>query len=292
MSWYFSKAAASALLQAGCSVTESCAESNQTSIADLCSWLAKTMEASPPSQSGMTLEHSKGMRGVAKLTSLVRDSHVSPFRMQGLEKAKTTTATFGPIQGELLAKFDLDTSFWKTFHPLLSISEEYSPQTWPNSAMIVGTELYRLQMSADLIKESVGGLWLEPDTVDSPNGKRWPTPTASDWKGGTKAKRKDTGKPRLCRLDHCLEPYEGGKLSPDYVEWLMGVPIGWTSLEPLKETKLIPWSEDPGRGKVKRTGANHPHRKERLKALGNGQVPLQAFSAWKLFSKDFRNEEA
>jgi hypothetical protein len=33
----------------------------------------------------------------------------------------------------------------------------------------------------------------------------------------------------------------GGQLNPDWVEWLMGVPIGWTSLEPLSADRYCGW---------------------------------------------------
>jgi len=37
----------------------------------------------------------------------------------------------------------------------------------------------------------------------------------------------------------------GGQLNPDWVEWLMGWPIGWTSLEPLTKLLWLDWSIDP-----------------------------------------------
>lgn len=33
----------------------------------------------------------------------------------------------------------------------------------------------------------------------------------------------------------------GGQLNPRWVEWLMGWPIGWTSLEPLATDKYQEW---------------------------------------------------
>jgi hypothetical protein len=31
----------------------------------------------------------------------------------------------------------------------------------------------------------------------------------------------------------------GGKLNPDWVEWLMGWPLGWTDLKPLEMDKCL-----------------------------------------------------
>lgn len=39
------------------------------------------------------------------------------------------------------------------------------------------------------------------------------------------------------------EKQEGGALNPDWVEWLMGWPIGWTALEPLATDRFRKWLE-------------------------------------------------
>ena len=36
---------------------------------------------------------------------------------------------------------------------------------------------------------------------------------------------------------HLSRGWTGGKLNPDWVEWLMGWPIGWTELKPLETVK-------------------------------------------------------
>lgn len=106
-----------------------------------------------------------------------------------------------------------------------------------------------------------------------------------------------------------------GSLNPDWVEWLMGWPIGWSSLEPLTELRWLDWSVDPAdveceydsaddsdytfprTNKRLPAGASRPtkpmigrvtrkvaHRIVRLKALGNGQVPGVAATAWRLLT--------
>jgi hypothetical protein len=86
-----------------------------------------------------------------------------------------------------------------------------------------------------------------------------------------------------------------GALSPDWVEWLMGWPIGWTSLDPLPaenfaewQTKIDAgewWRDDPSLKRssgelVPRTTPGVPNRAKRLRAIGNGQVPSCAALAW------------
>jgi hypothetical protein len=54
-----------------------------------------------------------------------------------------------------------------------------------------------------------------------------PTPVARDWrsgKGKTQAERGRSAGPSLAEVS-------GGQLNPQWVEWLMGFPTGWTDLE-------------------------------------------------------------
>jgi hypothetical protein len=58
----------------------------------------------------------------------------------------------------------------------------------------------------------------------------WPTPTAHNAKEFASPSEGQRNTPTLA--------WEaGGKLNPQWVEWLMGVPIGWTDLEPLAMDK-------------------------------------------------------
>jgi hypothetical protein len=80
------------------------------------------------------------------------------------------------------------------------------------------------------------GLWPTPAVFgnhnreyDTPNGKNrlglstavklWPTPTASDATGGPGNGGRDGGEN--------LRTVVGGQLNMDWVDWLMGSPIGW-----------------------------------------------------------------
>ena len=71
----------------------------------------------------------------------------------------------------------------------------------------------------------------------------WPTPTARDYKGPC------WNTPARDCLDHAVKrgetknktypkpPEDGGRLNPNWVEWLMGYPTGWTALD-ASETPL------------------------------------------------------
>jgi len=68
----------------------------------------------------------------------------------------------------------------------------------------------------------------------------WPTPAARDWKGPS------VNTPARDCLDFAVErgatkhktypppPIPGGKLNPEFVEWLMGFPVGWTDCDALE----------------------------------------------------------
>jgi hypothetical protein len=71
-----------------------------------------------------------------------------------------------------------------------------------------------------------------------------------------------------------------GSLSPDWVSWLMGIPIGWTSLEPLAEEDYDEWFQAQMDGTwwqeergLPRVATGIKDRVNRLKCLGNGIVP-------------------
>jgi len=60
--------------------------------------------------------------------------------------------------------------------------------------------------------------------------KIWPTPVQSMHKGSSPASltRKDGQDRSHDQLDHAVMTANGGQLNPQWVEWLMGWPLGWT----------------------------------------------------------------
>lgn len=90
-----------------------------------------------------------------------------------------------------------------------------------------------------------------------------------------------------------VTPSNKGQLSPDWTEWLMGWPVGWTDLKPLSPEAVARWKEamlngtywavDPADlpkdhpGYLSRLTEDGTLRAHRLKAIGNGQVPMCVF---------------
>jgi len=121
--------------------------------------------------------------------------------------------------------------------------------------------------------------------------KQWPTPAASEGRQGYQD-RTNGKKGSQESLTTVTVNYEGGRdkvsgqLNPDWVEWLMGWPIGWTSMNGITELDWRDWSVDPAdESEVPRVATGIKHRVGRLKAIGNGQVPQVAAMAWRILSK-------
>lgn len=133
---------------------------------------------------------------------------------------------------ERACKFVPGGSFWKTCRDLfLTGSSELSSVTWPSSGMMLDGRCWELTRPAPRTKEKDGSLW--------------PTLTASQ-RGATTAERNAK---RLggVSLESALARWESpknrkngpgvhGGLNPNFLEWFMGFPTGWTERK-LSETR-------------------------------------------------------
>lgn len=102
----------------------------------------------------------------------------------------------------------------------------------------------------------------------------WPTPLSNASTGPGRQGREGGDN---------LQTAAQGRLNPDWVEWLMSWPIGWSSLEPMKEFVWLDWSRDPADcpdRTIPRVSTGIKDRVNRLKAIGNGQVPLCVATAY------------
>jgi len=122
---------------------------------------------------------------------------------------------------------------------------------------------------------------------------RWPTPQSRDWKNADGKRFPDPERPS--DLNDAVDFMEAsqGRLNPSWVEFVMGWPVGWTSLDPLPEGTMEAWETsvkagtywdvDPAdTGEVPRLTDKKENRVSRLKAIGNGQVPAQVLLAWEV----------
>lgn len=143
-----------------------------------------------------------------------------------------------------LARYDRDSCTWKTAQCSFLEDSEPSSVTWPRWGTTVAGELYPLPTLVPSTPVSGSGLWPTPTVNGNYNRKGasktsgdglatavakrlYPTPSAGnekwngtiqEWGGSWNWVRKEN--PTLAR----------SPLNPNWVEWLMGWPIGWTDL--------------------------------------------------------------
>ena len=120
----------------------------------------------------------------------------------------------------------------------------------------------------------------------------WPTPRAFDGCGGSSHRTvrvvngvftrisKRTGKRYGSDITSAVNVIQEnlglnpGLLNPDWVEWLMGFPTGWTNPEVENEELVLnDWGEEPG---IPRVTTKKKNRRKRIMALGNAVVPAWA----------------
>jgi len=73
----------------------------------------------------------------------------------------------------------------------------------------------------------------------------WPTPTSHRQDMGTLELARYSGTDRR-KKGIKYDPAVGGQLNPTWVEWLQGIPLGWTSLEPLPKESYDYWIKSHG----------------------------------------------
>ncbi len=106
--------------------------------------------------------------------------------------------------------------------------------------------------------------------------KMMPTPTSREYKGGRSPEALEAvGRNSTNSLSDFVQA--GAQLNPNWVEWLMGFPSGWTDIDAGAEiTPRDPhwWDIEPP---IPRVAAGVAHRVGRLKCLGNAVVPAQFY---------------
>jgi hypothetical protein len=81
------------------------------------------------------------------------------------------------------------------------------------------------------------------------SGETLPTPSVAMAKGSSEnALTRVDGRSRLRnRLDYWVErDGKNGRLNPEFIEWVMGWPIGWTAVAPLGTAKYREWRQQHG----------------------------------------------
>ncbi len=173
------------------------------------------------------------------LTALPADS---PAKILALQETKLGYSLINPPEKpqhaqdslgrryEPFAFYVLADGSWRTWQQCMTDSWGLFSERWPKAGMMLNGIAYRRVGSE-------GGICAKDSTP-------WPTPTASDHKGGSSGCKKMVNK-EISMLRYFLHYHYGRQLmktsypSPTLLEKLMGYPIGHTELKPL-ETPLTP----------------------------------------------------
>ncbi|RON33678.1 hypothetical protein BK664_24575 [Pseudomonas brassicacearum] len=221
----------------------------------------KTMEPSQLSRFGLTCAVLTEDHGAALLTWFLADSRVRTYPLLGMVPASMAPGLdCGVKWRESSAKYDLERSTWKTHHCLWEEDLPWSSVTLPKWGMTRSGALFQHPTLERPISANAFGLLPTPMAGDSRRGdcpserqrrspslvsahRNWPTPVASMSKGSSPAAltRKSGADRSNDRLDHAVMASDGGQLNPEWVEWLMGWPIGWTELKPLAMDRFHEW---------------------------------------------------
>jgi hypothetical protein len=263
MSWLFSQALVEEYSAATSLDGEPCAQLNVTPTQHKFWRNDRTIDASDLSRFGLTLRLLTAARGAELLMSYqaafpVRTS-VQPEQAQA---SMAHEADSGRTWGASFARYDHAASTWKTVQcSLLGGSDEFS-ETWPRWGSMRNGVSYLRPIPALTTSVSEFGLWPTPTAslgtkggritprkgreggtlIEAIAARRYPTPKANDAlkRGNFNAYDKRNG------LVAAVRQTDPGLLSPDWTEWLMGWPIGWTALQPLETAKFHEWQQQHG----------------------------------------------
>ena len=263
MSWLFSQALVEEYLEDISLDGAPCALSSGTPT-QLPSWCAdRTMAACRLSRSGMMFKPLTDDRGKAVLTLFLEAFPVltSPLPEKAQESTESSQAC-GDTWQESLVKYDPGTSSWKTHQCLWEEDLPESSVTLPRWGMMQNGVCWERITLPPLTSGTGSGLWQTPTCEDAGregsaeawkkykvNGQTsgcrlrnqvamWPTPSANEDAAGT-----PDGKMQQMLGNHpgirgtTQKEWDGGTLNPNWVEWLMGWPIGWTDLNALEMAK-------------------------------------------------------
>ena len=180
------------------------------------------------SKCGMeTLENLTHMTTKDEWIAFMRDSLAKISQSQEVRQvlSKARGLDFTAKSYALQTRFDLDTCSWKmsqtSLVEMMDECSEQSLETLPSAALMRSGHVYPLPKLAQTINATDGGSWPTPDANCGARG------TQPNW-----TPKQESGQPAQYTINQAVRDANGGgALNPQWVEWLMGWPVGHTDLE-------------------------------------------------------------
>jgi len=245
MSWLFSQALVEASLGDSYSDLEQSVLSNGNIFPQAYCSFDKTQDYSHLSQYGMTFRPLMESLGEELLTLFREDFLAKTCQQQTKEEMDLmeNDQDSGLKWGGLLARLDPDTSLWRTLQCSLITDSEECLETFPKWGLMQD-----------------GGLWEQTPLAHPTEGNDFgwlPTPVATDYMTG-KLNGIEYRNKRFIRTSLTSGTEFGAKLAdafrlmttkalpPNFSEWMMGLPIGWTELKPVATPRCRPVQQKLG----------------------------------------------
>lgn len=197
----------------------------------------KWMDAYRSSLSGMTSRPLTGGLGEGSSTLLQEGSHARTFPSQAKEEAyRETDLVCGPNSLASFAKWDRNSFSWKTPQCLLPLGLTESSEIWPRWGLMLNGLCWELTTFSRLTKDRGYGLWPSPMASDEKRLKEFSIEQLAAAPGRKKGSWKGFATfPEEIALVCDYFPH------PEFAEWIMGYPPGWTDLEPLGTGRFRQW---------------------------------------------------
>lgn len=200
------------------------------------------MDVLTDSLSGMMSKPLMGDHGKGLLTLCLEDSHVKIFQV--LEKAQELLepeVAYGDTWQELFMKYDHASSLLKTHHCLWEEVLPLYSVTLPGWGMMQDGVFWELVIVGAGINGNDAGCWPTPLKNEGPGAQQMKLTDAIAVQEGYK--------PKYYKIAGMEDRQAfNGKVNPEWAEWLMGWPMGWTDdLQELGMDKFQQWLDLHGR---------------------------------------------
>ena len=204
---------------------------------------------------GRILKPSQHKSFETELTLLLADIPVNRLAQRESDLERMTPDISGPSSESICEQFDLLDVSLKTSRDTSASAFKKSSKTWKALVILRRGEYSARLKSERLTRENESTFLPTPSATQYGSNQGgaagrtgkvrhslesmakhdlWPTPTAAQGGGDRTGARKGTGSLNYTvRKAHSQKTFPDtarGSLNPDWVEWLMGVPTGWTDL--------------------------------------------------------------